>query len=67
MQAQTELDEIVKKEKPDILCLQEHKLQEGKNCIDAAEVLEEHFPNWNIYWNCSIARKGYSGTALLSK
>lgn len=65
--AQTELDEIVKKENPDILCLQEHKLQEGKNCIDAAEALKEHFPDWNIYWNCSVARKGYSGTAVLSK
>ena len=42
----------------DIFCLQETKLQEGQ--IDFAP------KNYNIYWNSAI-KKGYSGTAVLSK
>ena len=24
-------------------------------------------PDWHAYWNCSTEKKGYSGTALLSR
>jgi len=67
MQAQNELDSLVEEEKPDVVCLQEHKLQQGKHCEDAESSLQTHFPDWNVYWNCSVAKKGYSGTAILSK
>ncbi|MGI6721230.1 MAG: exodeoxyribonuclease III [Anaerovoracaceae bacterium] len=43
---------------PDVLCLQETKMQEGQ-----AEVPT---PGYHQYW-CSAERKGYSGTLILSK
>ena len=43
---------------PDILCLQETKMQPGQ--------ADFSFPGYQIYWN-SAERKGYSGTALLTK
>lgn len=45
-------------ENPDILCLQEIKLQEGQ--------IELDFPEYEIYWNYA-EKKGYSGTAILTK
>lgn len=51
----------------DVFCIQEHKLQEGKHCEDATSALLEYFPGYSMYWNCSTVKKGYSGTAILSK
>ena len=47
---------------PDVLCLQETKgaLEEVKSTL-------ELFPEYKTYVNSSKARKGYSGTAILSK
>ena len=45
-------------ENPDILCLQEIKLQEGQ--------IELDFPDYEIYWNYA-EKKGYTGTAILTK
>jgi exodeoxyribonuclease-3 len=45
-------------ENPDILCLQEIKLQEGQ--------IELDFPDYEIYWNYA-EKKGYSGTAIFTK
>lgn len=47
---------------PDIFCLQETKggLEEVKSTL-------ELFPDYNVFVNSSKARKGYSGTAILSK
>ncbi len=47
---------------PDVLCLQETKAG-LEDTISALEV----FPEYKIYANSSKARKGYSGTAILSK
>ena len=47
---------------PDILCLQETKAS-----IDEVTKLCEAFPQYKTYVNDSKARKGYSGTAILSK
>lgn len=44
--------------KPDILCLQETKAEQGQAEIDLA--------NYHEYWN-SAAKKGYSGTAIFSR
>ncbi len=50
--------EFVKKEQPDILCLQETKMQKGQ-----ADVPLE---GYHEYWN-SAEKKGYSGVALFTK
>jgi exodeoxyribonuclease-3 len=47
-------------EQPDVLCLQETKISEDL----VVNFQFEGYPH--VYWNCA-AKKGYSGTALLSK
>ena len=49
---------FIKKEKPDILCLQETKAQQGQAQID--------LPDYTEYWN-SAHKAGYSGTAIFTK
>ena len=51
--------DFVKKENPDVLCLQETKAHP-----DQVEIMLKQYPYH--YWN-SAERKGYSGTALFSK
>ncbi len=46
------------KENPDILCLQETKLQEGQ--------VELQLEGYHKYWNCA-EKKGYSGTAIFTR
>ncbi|MBQ2692252.1 MAG: exodeoxyribonuclease III [Clostridia bacterium] len=43
---------------PDVLCLQETKLQEGQIDLD--------LPGYRMYWNYA-EKKGYSGTAVFTK
>lgn len=50
--------DFLKKEDPDIICLQETKAHRDQVEVD--------FPDYIEYWN-SAARKGYSGTAIFSK
>ncbi len=50
--------EFMEKEKPDVICLQETKLQEGQITID--------LPGYEEYWNYA-EKKGYSGTAIFTK
>ena len=50
---------FVDKYKPDIICLQETKAEQGQ--------LEIDLPEYEEYWNSSTARKGYSGTAIFTK
>ncbi|MCA9341760.1 endonuclease/exonuclease/phosphatase family protein, partial [Candidatus Saccharibacteria bacterium] len=49
---------FIQKHKPDILCLQETKAQQGQAEID--------LPEYEEIWN-SAERKGYSGTAIFTK
>ncbi len=49
---------FVEKYKPDILCLQETKAEQGQSPID--------LPEYEEYWN-SAAKKGYSGVAIFTK
>jgi exodeoxyribonuclease-3 len=53
--------DYLKKEQPDILCLQETKLQEDQ----IPEELQ-HFNEYHAYWNFA-ERKGYSGTVIFTK
>ena len=52
------LQEFIKKEQPDILCVQETKAKPGQAEID--------FPEYEELWN-SAERAGYSGTAIFTK
>ncbi|MFH0892381.1 MAG: exodeoxyribonuclease III [Candidatus Falkowbacteria bacterium] len=51
--------DFLKKERPDILCLQEIKIDEL-----AIKKAEFNFPGYAVFWN-PAERKGYSGTAVL--
>ena len=51
-------DDFVQNEDPDILCIQEIKLQ--------ADQVELNFSEYHDYWNYA-AKKGYSGTAIFTK
>jgi len=53
-----ELQKFMAKHKPDILCLQETKAEQGQSEID--------FEGYEEYWN-SATKKGYSGTAIFTK
>ena len=50
--------EFVEDEQPDVLCLQETKMQEGQADLD--------LPGYHQYW-CSADKKGYSGTLTLTR
>ena len=50
---------VIKTLKPDIICLQETKAEQGQAEID--------LPEYEEYWNSSKGRKGYSGTAIFTK
>lgn len=50
---------FVKKYKPDVLCLQETKAEQGQAEID--------LPEYEEYWNSSTRKKGYAGTAIFVK
>ena len=57
---------LVKAEGADIVCLQETKLKESD--VEACEaVLRPTLPGCHMYWSSSIAKKAYSGVALLSR
>lgn len=51
-------------EEVDVLCIQEHKLQE-KHVEELEEQVLGHMEGWGISWSCSTAKAGYSGTAIL--
>lgn len=50
---------MVKELKPDIICLQETKAEQGQSEVD--------LPEYEEFWNSSKDRKGYSGTAIFTK
>ena len=50
--------EFLEREQPDVLCLQETKMQPHQADFD--------FPGYEVYWNSAV-KKGYSGTAVLTK
>lgn len=58
------ISRLVEEEQPDVLCLQEHKLQTD-HCGAVTEQLG--LKGWHAAWNCSTDKKGYSGVAVLSR
>jgi exodeoxyribonuclease-3 len=53
-----EFQNFIKNHKPDVLCLQETKAEQGQAVID--------MPGYEEYWY-SADKKGYSGTAIFTK
>jgi exonuclease III len=65
--APTVLKEVVEAEQPDVVCLQECKLQDA-HCSEVEATMLSTLPgDWHVVWNCSQDKKGYSGTAVLSR
>jgi len=60
------LKAVVDSERPDVLCIQEHKLKE-EDVADAEQKLLELLPEEysTVHWSCSTAKKGYSGVAVV--
>ncbi|MCZ8353552.1 MAG: exodeoxyribonuclease III [Cyclobacteriaceae bacterium] len=52
----------IKKLNPDVLCLQEHKAT-----VNDVKSIFESLPEYKVFANESKARKGYSGTAIITK
>jgi len=50
---------FLQKMKPDIACFQETKAEEHQSEVD--------LPDYEEYWNSSMGRKGYAGTAIFTK
>ena len=57
--------EFIRRENPTILCLNETKTSKEK--VDEKFMYTEVPPGYAQFWNCSSARRGYSGTAIFSK
>lgn len=51
--------EFLEAESPDVICLQETKMQK--------EQADFTFEGYHEYWNSAVVKKGYSGTAIFSK
>ena len=61
------LQKLVQDERPDVLCLNEHKLQES-HVEDMKTELASLLPDYPVslqHFTCSTAKKGYSGVAML--
>lgn len=57
-----ETTEFLRTHSPDVLCLQETKVQPG---AEPRLAFQDMYPHQ--YWSSSVAKKGYSGTAILSR
>lgn len=51
--------EFLESEAPDVVCLQETKMQQ--------EQADFTFPGYHEFWNSAVVKKGYSGTAVFTK
>ncbi len=51
--------DMLNKEQPDIICLQETKAEKEQVPVD--------FPEYQEYWHAASSKKGYSGTAIFTK
>ncbi|GAB5369186.1 hypothetical protein AAMO2058_001384000 [Amorphochlora amoebiformis] len=58
--------EYLSKENPDVLCIQETKMSADQT-KEMESTLMKRLPQYKVYWHCCTKKKGYSGTAILSK
>lgn len=61
------LPDLCKNHSLDVLCLQETKLQEMHVDDPKLKIREVLKDDYDSYWSCSTAKKGYSGTAVFVK
>ena len=62
-----ELDKLIKEENPDFICINETKIDyDVLKSMNLSKLFEDKH-NYKSYWNCSIEKKGYAGTAILTK
>ena len=59
------LQTFIQEHNPYILCLNETKIDNEK--LDKTKLYSKLPNEYAQYWNCCKARKGYSGTAILTK
>merc|ERR1719271_1943448 len=60
------LEKLIKTEKPMVLGMLEHKLQE-KHVNAVKEKLQKSAPGYTAHFTCSTAKKGYSGVCVLCR
>ena len=60
-----EIENYIAKEKPDIFCLNETKID--KDVLEADQIGNKMPKGYYQYWNCCKCSKGYSGVAILSQ
>lgn len=61
------LDDVLKKEKPDIFCMGETKMS-CSSLIDCNNEISKRYSDYKYkYWSQCSTKAGYSGTAILSK
>ena len=62
-----DFDILIKEENPDIICFNETKVDEELiEKMNYKKMFKEKY-NFHTYWNCCTEKKGYSGTAILTK
>ena len=62
-----ELDELIKVENPDFICFNEIKMDSELIKSMKIEKLFQDKYKYESYWYCSTEKKGYAGTAILTK
>uniref|UniRef100_A0A6U3BJL7 Endonuclease/exonuclease/phosphatase domain-containing protein n=1 Tax=Lotharella globosa TaxID=91324 RepID=A0A6U3BJL7_9EUKA len=60
------LIDYVKREDPDIMCIQETKVQVD-NKKELQQRMEELVSGYHYTWNCCSTKKGYAGTLIMAK
>jgi exonuclease III len=60
------LSKFISEHHPNVLCFQEHKLQE-KDVAPIEKQLIELLPGYTAHWTCSTEKKGYSGLVVLTR
>ena len=60
-----ELDDLIKEEDPDIICFNETKID--NEIVEKLNLKNIFNKTYKSFWYCSEEKKGYSGTAILTK
>ena len=62
------IKDLLEREQPDLLCIQEHKLQE-KDVEEHVRIFQTQCPAYETHWTCSgpPKAKGYAGVAMFTR
>ena len=61
----SELNTLIDSESPDFLCFNEIKID--PSLISSLKLSSLHSPLYKSFWHCPTEKKGYAGTAILTK